>query len=77
MTIPSDPIADMVRAYAGQQIPGGCDRCDAYQTVIPDGLGPNAHLLRVHHDDWCPALAAHQGRTPNRAERRAQARRRG
>jgi hypothetical protein len=38
----------------GEHIPGGCDRCNAYQTVeTPE---PGIHLLHVHHDDWCPFL---------------------
>jgi hypothetical protein len=40
----------------GEQIPGGCDSCDAYQTV--DTPTPGIHMITVHHDDWCPFLRA-------------------
>jgi hypothetical protein len=44
----------------GQQVPGGCDDCHACQTlsIDPDGIWH----VRVHHDHWCPWLAAHQHR---------------
>ena len=45
----------------GARIPGGCDYCDAYQTVEPVAAG--TWLLRVRHDDWCAWLAAHEERT--------------
>jgi hypothetical protein len=38
----------------GAEIPGGCDHCDAYQTVKPSGAGVWA--ITVHHDDWCPVV---------------------
>lgn len=40
----------------GARIPGGCDYCDAYQTVVPGGVG--IWHMTTHHDDWCPWLAA-------------------
>jgi hypothetical protein len=42
----------------GERIPGGCDQCDAYQTVEP--AAPGVWTMTVHHDDWCPFLAARQ-----------------
>jgi cytochrome c2 len=53
-----------IRAQDGATIPGGCDHCDAYQIVNADKFGPNLHQIAIHHDDWCPVLAHHQGRTP-------------
>jgi hypothetical protein len=38
----------------GARIPGGCDHCDAYQTVTP--LEAGAWRVCVHHDEWCPWL---------------------
>lgn len=43
----------------GKKIPGGCDHCDAYQTVEPVTAG--VWTMTVHHDDWCPFL---KGRKP-------------
>jgi hypothetical protein len=42
-TAPSD-IDDILQSLAGQHIPGGCDDCDAYQTVhSQDGI----HVINV------------------------------
>lgn len=49
-------LADLVGPLAGTRIPGGCYRCDAYQTVGPVELG--VWSLTVHHDDGCPVLVA-------------------
>ncbi len=43
---------------AGQTVPGGCEDCDADQTVSQHH--PGVWLLTVAHDDGCPILAAHQ-----------------
>jgi hypothetical protein len=39
----------------GAKVPGGCPRCDAYQTVDP--LAAGDWLLTIVHDDDCPELA--------------------
>jgi hypothetical protein len=39
-------------ALDGARIPGGCDSCDAYQTVHVIDAGITR--INVHHDDWCP-----------------------
>jgi hypothetical protein len=49
---------ELFRRIEGEQIPGGCDRCDAYQTVEIES--PGMHVIRIHHDDWCPVLKAMQ-----------------
>ena len=40
----------------GQAWHGGCDDCDAVQTlhVVP---GESIYLVHVQHDDTCPTLA--------------------
>lgn len=43
----------------GAKIPGGCDECDAYQSMSVDTDGI-CHLT-VHHDDWCPWWTTHRG----------------
>lgn len=43
----------------GKRIPGGCGHCNAYQTVTPIRAG--VWTTTVHHDDWCPFLAAQDG----------------
>lgn len=42
------------------KVPGGCDDCDAYQTLERDPEHPNIMHLRVWHDDTCPFLNRHQ-----------------
>lgn len=43
----------------GARIAGGCDYCEAYQTVQPIEAG--AWSVSVMHDDDCPWLAARSG----------------
>ncbi len=45
----------------GQRIPGGCDECDAFQTV--DTSNAPIYRIAVHHDEWCPVYAAMTKRT--------------
>lgn len=51
-------LDDLFDRAEGTKIPGGCDRCDAYQTVESSLLG--VYIIRVHHDDWCPFLRQHR-----------------
>ncbi|MHB8330427.1 MAG: hypothetical protein ACYDD6_12535 [Acidimicrobiales bacterium] len=48
---------------AGQVLPGGCDRCEAEQRLKQ--VAPGVFLLRVAHEDACPAYRAHVGREAN------------
>jgi len=52
------PIASALDAMTGSRIPGGCDDCDAYQTVArrPNDTWGGVYVLTVHHDDECPFL---------------------
>lgn len=44
-------ISELFATLTGLRIDGGCDHCDAYQTMrTVDGV----HVITVHHDDWCP-----------------------
>ncbi len=48
-------LTDELDAKTGHRIPGGCDDCDAYQTMTKqDGI----YHVTVHHDDTCPWLRA-------------------
>jgi len=49
-------VASMLGPLDGQRIPGGCDHCDAYQTVAPQAAG--VWELLVHHDPTCPDYMA-------------------
>jgi len=48
----TDSIEALFAAVADQKIPGGCDRCDAYQVVTV--LGEGVPSLVVHHTTDCP-----------------------
>ncbi len=47
-------MGDLFSQVEDQPIPGGCDACNAFQTVTTIDTG--IHSLTVHHDDWCPLL---------------------
>ena len=65
MSTPLSPVQQQIAAILGPfdfaEIPGGCDRYDAYRTVEPVSAG--VWLTTVHHDDWCPVRAAHRKAT--------------
>jgi hypothetical protein len=44
----------------GAEIAGGCDHCDAVQTVEPAAAG--VWSITVRHDDDCPFLAEYRKR---------------
>jgi hypothetical protein len=47
-------LDDLFSQIEDLPIPGGCPRCDAYQTV--ESPFPGVHVLTVHHDVWCALL---------------------
>jgi hypothetical protein len=47
-------LDDLFAQFGGGQIAGGCDECDAYQSL--ESVAPGVHALTVHHDDDCPVL---------------------
>ena len=49
-------LDDLFSQIGAEQIPGGCDHCEAYQTV--ETTSPGVHMIFVHHDDLCPVLQA-------------------
>jgi hypothetical protein len=51
-----NPLDDLFRQAEANEIPGGCDQCEAYQTV--ESTSPGVHMIFVHHDDLCPILQA-------------------
>lgn len=44
----------------GGRIPGGCESCDAYQTVEP--IRADIWRITTHHDDTCPWLRSRRNR---------------
>lgn len=46
-------VARALKPHVGVRTPGGCDHCDAYQTV--EQIADVLHIVAVWHDDWCPA----------------------
>lgn len=54
LTPAQDAVAAILGPLDGARVAGGCDHCDAYQTVQPRTAG--VWDLYVHHDDSCPVL---------------------
>lgn len=48
---------EMLNEAVGQDIPGGCDDCDAVQRMREDD---GIYVLSIQHSDDCPALASHR-----------------
>jgi len=48
-------LAKLLGPLDGTRVPGGCDHCDAYQTVTPIEAG--VWVVNVYHDDDCPFYA--------------------
>lgn len=48
-------LNDFFSGMQGRRIPGGCEECQAYQTVVSDG---RLHRITVHHDNTCPTYRA-------------------
>lgn len=53
-----DFMADLAERMRDTRTPGGCDDCDAYQTLTGSG---GVYSLSVHHDDTCPTFRAMRG----------------
>jgi hypothetical protein len=45
---------EVLASLAGQTMPGGCEDCDATQTVAQDPIASNLFVLKIEHDDSCP-----------------------
>jgi hypothetical protein len=53
-------VNKVLEQLIGSQICGGCESCDAFQTVA--ARRPGAYVLTVHHDAWCPEQQDREGR---------------
>jgi hypothetical protein len=49
-----NPLDEIFSQIEDQPEPGGCTRCEAFQTV--ETVSPGVHVIRVHHYSWCPVL---------------------
>jgi hypothetical protein len=56
------PVGYLLDPLDGLEVPGGCDDCDAYQTV--DATQRPVYRIAVHHDETCPAYRALKERQP-------------
>ncbi|MFF0876856.1 hypothetical protein [Micromonospora aurantiaca (nom. illeg.)] len=57
-----------IAALDGLTLHGGCEHCQAQQTINANAHGPHAHALVITHDDHCPWC--HGGNRANRRARR-------
>ena len=53
-------IGNLFASLAGQEIPGGCSKCDAVQEMTE--VAPGIWSLWIAHDDACPFYRAVVGR---------------
>ncbi len=60
-------ITQWAASLDGARIPGGCDDCNASQTV--HAIMRGVTRIKIHHDDWCPTLARHENRAARRARK--------
>ena len=51
-------LGDLFGQTEDQPISGGCEACNAFQTV--EEIEAGVYSLIVHHDDWCPFLRARE-----------------
>jgi hypothetical protein len=58
MTTPDNGLRDLLRSLTGQTIAGGCDSCDAEQSM--DEVHPGVFVNTIRHDDGCPFLTRYQ-----------------
>jgi hypothetical protein len=58
MRTPQSALRELTRRLAGRRVPGGCEYCNAYQTLHEDALG--IFHICMSHADWCPVLARMQ-----------------
>ena len=45
-------IDESMEQYVGKRIDGGCDTCNAYQTI--EKIDDDVWMCHIHHDSWCP-----------------------
>jgi hypothetical protein len=57
-----ETLRELAVALRGAEIPGGCDECNANQTLKKDPDFPSLFHLHIHHDDWWPFLARIEAR---------------
>jgi hypothetical protein len=58
--LPGDPMVNILGPLDGARVLGGCEHCDAWQTVSAVSAG--VWGITVHHDDWCPIVAERKER---------------
>jgi hypothetical protein len=53
----SGSLRSIARLLKGRKILGGCDDCNAYQTIEEDPTYLGVFHINITHDDTCPWLA--------------------
>jgi hypothetical protein len=48
-------LGDLFGQIEQEAIEGGCEECEAYQTLVE--VSPLVYSVIVHHDDWCRCIA--------------------
>lgn len=53
-------VAHLLGPLTGARIAGGCEECNAYQSV--EAVMPGVWVNTIHHDDDCPVLLAYEAK---------------
>jgi hypothetical protein len=61
LALQRNPVHDLLDSFVGLEVDGGCDDCDAYQTIERIDVG--VYVNHVFHDDTCPWWIRHQAAT--------------
>jgi hypothetical protein len=61
LALQRNSVRDLLDSFAGIEIAGGCDDCDAHQTI--ERLDIGVYVNHVHHDDTCPWWIRYQAAT--------------
>lgn len=51
-------LSSFFASLADQELAGGCDQCEAVQTLVEDTRYVGVWHLTISHDDDCPVLRA-------------------
>jgi hypothetical protein len=58
----ANPVHELLDSLAGIEVDGGCDDCNAYQTIERVDIG--CYVNHVFQDNTCPWWIRHQAATP-------------
>lgn len=61
LALQRNPVHELLDSFIGVEIDGGCDDCNAYQTI--ERLAMGVYINHIHHDDTCGWWIQYQAAT--------------